>query len=330
MRHLFLTIILLTILSPISISQIKTATRHKTNLQKEESSKLQYDSTRNWITWSRFLKNDTIKTYKGQTLYVNSNKIVQNLGYSDFINPDYSRYGKPSAKNQNNTKYEDLYGKYFLVKDVIEKQVTLDDPLYVIKYIFSLENINDKQDTCLYIYAHNRIDFPFITIGYYEYLKKEYIGKRYNFYYSPICYYNKKDFNTGDAITNKPNDIWECTDVIIDDKTFKINLLIQNKNSSQTTTIQIYDDAINCLSKLNDYEEKVVNKRIKQYGTNNLLLVKEHKIKVGIPVEILLLSWGKPNKINKSSYGPDQYVYGRQAGSTQYVYVENGKVTAWN
>ena len=69
--------------------------------------------------------------------------------------------------------------------------------------------------------------------------------------------------------------------------------------------------------------EEDYNQLYSKYG--NIVDVALHKkVKVGMPLELLLISWGEPDKINKSSYG-DQYVYGRQ-----YVYVEGKTVTAWN
>ena len=38
----------------------------------------------------------------------------------------------------------------------------------------------------------------------------------------------------------------------------------------------------------------------------------------------LIESWGQPDYINDASYG-EQWVYGNT-----YVYIKNGRVTAWN
>ena len=46
-----------------------------------------------------------------------------------------------------------------------------------------------------------------------------------------------------------------------------------------------------------------------------------------MPAKLVILSWGKPDEINKSSYGDEQWVYGYQ-----YVYInpKTRKCTAWN
>ena len=58
--------------------------------------------------------------------------------------------------------------------------------------------------------------------------------------------------------------------------------------------------------------------------SKNWLKILESKVVVGFTEEMVLLSWGKPKKINKASYG-DQWVY-----DGQYLYFENGKLKSFN
>ena len=53
------------------------------------------------------------------------------------------------------------------------------------------------------------------------------------------------------------------------------------------------------------------------------------KILIGMTKDQARLSWGNPTKINRSSYGPEQWVY-RRGSNTQYIYFEDGVVSAWN
>jgi len=56
----------------------------------------------------------------------------------------------------------------------------------------------------------------------------------------------------------------------------------------------------------------------------------EEKVFVGMRQADVERAWGKPSRINRSSYGDDQWVYDR-AASSQYVYIgAEGCVTAWN
>ena len=51
----------------------------------------------------------------------------------------------------------------------------------------------------------------------------------------------------------------------------------------------------------------------------------QNSITKGMPSDLVLICWGKPDEINSSSDGPAQWVY----GSRQYVYVQDGIVTSW-
>ena len=70
--------------------------------------------------------------------------------------------------------------------------------------------------------------------------------------------------------------------------------------------------------------EESYDQLYKKYGDYVVTALKR-SVRVGMPLELLLISWGKPEEINRSSYGDDQYVYG-----DQYVYVKDGRITAWN
>lgn len=50
------------------------------------------------------------------------------------------------------------------------------------------------------------------------------------------------------------------------------------------------------------------------------------KVLVGMSTDQAIKSWGRPVKINRSSSGPDQWVY----PNYQYLYIEDGCVVSWN
>lgn len=65
-----------------------------------------------------------------------------------------------------------------------------------------------------------------------------------------------------------------------------------------------------------------------KWGKKVIDLIKSRKIKIGMLEQQVLLSWGKPEKINKSVgvYGVhEQWVYGHG----QYVYMENKELTSF-
>lgn len=55
-----------------------------------------------------------------------------------------------------------------------------------------------------------------------------------------------------------------------------------------------------------------------------LSLYLEGIVKVGMPKDLIRVSWGEPDDINKSSYG-EQWIYGEQ-----YLYFKNGVMSAFN
>lgn len=74
-------------------------------------------------------------------------------------------------------------------------------------------------------------------------------------------------------------------------------------------------------------EQKRLAKLLKVFSEWEAKLILEKKIALGMSEKALIKSWGKPDDINTSvgRWGVHkQYVYG-----SQYVYVENGEITAW-
>lgn len=307
-------------------AQISTSHRAE---KVEETVVVKYDSTKN------FLGKENVTSYIGQILYVNGvHESSQEYGYRDFKTEKEPpvlecRYGKPSKKSQFNTLYEDLVGKYFIVEDVQHHSQWKEDKLiYGSKYWFKLKNRDDSNDVCWYQYdGEYEHSFPFITLSYFNYLKTN-IGKKF------VAAYTIKDgevksrissteFNTGETITQSKDDRWECIDVTIEDEYYYIELIIKNQEG-QVSSVNA-EDLFPLYGRLRLYEESEYNALVKKYGADNMDRVRQQKIKVGMPKELLIMSWGEPDRINRSSAGPDQYVY-----DDQYVYVEGGKITAWN
>ncbi len=267
-----------------------------------------YDSTKNW------LGNENVETYYGQTLYV-LGKMSKEYGYDDFYtSPEYlnrdKRYGNPSEKSEYKTKYEDLYGKYFIVKQIIKDEKSYFSDYYWL-YLEEKDNSNNK----VYFrysteYEHS---WPFIVVSHYNYLKEKYIGKKFV----------TNSFEANDLITQKPinyyfGEVWECYDISIIDE-YKFVLLYKNSKGNKTYSyLEDIDDSRFI------YPQATFNKYLKKFGVTNMKIIMKGEITIGMTTEMLLLSWGEPDDINYASYG-DQWVYG-----TQYVYIENGKITAWN
>lgn len=323
MKDLLLTILcILTTYTGFSQITVSQAARRD-----GEVKKIQYDSTRNW------LGSDNVESYVGQVLYVKGHG-YPNGGYDSFkVGDNYveyggeGRYGRPAVDNKDNTKYEDLVGKYFKVISVKMNNF--------IHYRFKLQNIDNEDDIVWFYYVSTReSEFPFITLSHYNYIKNILVGNKYILNYTIEDGVIKTlvhdfDFYTGDLIKQSVSDVWECIDVTIEDSKYEFVALVKNQNGqvsyidvktlhlgSSTYTKQIFFNEI-------DY-----NNLVQKYGVSDMELVRQGFIKVGMSQELLILSWGTPREINRSSYGPEQWVYGNKY--RDYVYIENGVITAWN
>lgn len=284
-----------------------------------------FDSTRN------FLGTMDVKSYTGQILFVLP-KVEKKIkwGYEYFKPIDYnpkdhfsrnSHYGNDSEKSKYNTRYEDLTGKYFRVDSISEKSYT--------EYHFYLTNTKDETDRCCFIYNTLYITtFPFIVLSHFNYLKDRFVGKQYivqsKFRIHPI------DIITGDSI--KINDdskiIWTASDLTIieNNRLLQMRLAVVIKNGNSTTYIDAeeFAKAFDNKSRRFIFEKTEWDTMVKKYGLSMMKLVLNEEIKVGMPEQLLINSWGRPEKINSSSYGNKQYVYGYS-----YVYVKDGKVVSW-
>lgn len=328
MKRMIFVVALLFAITPIGKAQITTS--HAAAPVEKSTTIAVYDSTRNWIG------NDNVASYKGQLLYVNGkSESLRGYGYDDFKTKKEpgtlsGRYGNPAASSSFNTKYEDLVGKYFTVLDVQpDSQQKTYPSLYGKVWWFLLQNRDDTTDTVWFRYSGEfQHSFPFITISYFNYLKSR-IGTKYVVSYSIredntfVSRVNEHDFYTGELIKQSKTDRWECIDVTIEDKYFNLVLVVKNQNGDVSIINQYNLEELN--GELFVFEEKEFNNLVAKYGAGNMDMVRQHKVRVGMPEKLVIMSWGTPDKINRSSYGPNQWVY-----DNQYVYIENGKVTAWN
>ncbi|MBP3741161.1 MAG: hypothetical protein J6I41_08600 [Bacteroidales bacterium] len=284
-----------------------------------------FDSTKN------FLGTTDVQSYTGQILFVLPRvKDKIQWGYENFKPIDYnpndfdsrrSHYGRSSDKSKYNTKYEDLAEKYFRVDSVSEKSYT--------EYLFYLTNTKDETDKCCFIYsALYRHTFPFVVLSHFNYLKGNYVGKQYII--KSEFNIHKTDIITGDSI--KFNDdtktLWTISDltVIENDPIKEMELAFTVKNGNVTSYIyaENFTKSFDNKGRRYVFEFAEWNNLVKRYGLTMMKLVLNGEIKVGMPENLLVNSWGAPERVNSSSYGKKQYVYG-----DDYVYVKDGKVVSW-
>lgn len=278
-----------------------------------------YDSTKN------FLGKEVYK-YIGQELYLNEkHEMLRKYGYSNFI----LNYHEETLANTSNvykccasynSKYDSLAGNYFKVIAVHAHPKAAKSSIYEKKSY--LELIEKKSGDKLYYEYDSKFEgtFPFIVVGFFDKTKKLAIGQKFVF---KSKFINKSiDIKTGDSIKNTLNQKWECTDLTINDEDYELSLVLKD-TTGQTIMIR-YMYALGKHSKERTFSATEAIENEKKFGKKNWLTILESEIIVGFTEEMVLLSWGKPEKINRASYG-EQWVYGGQ-----YLYFKNGKLTSFN
>lgn len=245
-----------------------------------------------------FLGRNNVESYAGQTLFVLPGKYA-------FYNRPYEKYG----------------GRYFLVDSV--------ENVNWIEWKFYLTDKNDPTIHNVFTYEYKeRIKFPFLVVSHFNYLKEKFVGKKVII--SDYALYRNYDIVTGDTINIKQwgKRVWECTDITIikDDITPVVAIV---KSGNITAAIPIRKLGLSDEESRNDikyvYLKSEWDRLVAKYGYTMVNCALETRLKVGMPEQLLLYSYGKPDHINSASYGK-QYVY--EDGDC--VYVKDGKVTGWN
>jgi hypothetical protein len=313
---LLIAFIGLIFISNISIAQITT-----TNVPKlqEEKKSVVYDSTRN------FLGSD-VQHYIGQVLYLNKKpESLREHGYRNFL-IDYREYADQSnvykCCDNFNSKYSELAGKYFTVLDVYEHpRAETNNSLYGEKYFLELKE-NESGDIVYFEYdTRYELSYPFIIVGFFEKLIEDLVGKKFVLRNNVIGS-SRIDIETAEEFTIPTGQEWECVDVTIEDEYYSLSCIIENTDGNKTTMSyefiigEFSDGSIYSLPEAKAYEEK--------FGKSNWHKILEEKVVVGFTEEMVLLSWGEPDKINRSSSG-DQWVY-----DGQFLYFENEILKAFN
>lgn len=292
---------------------------------KEDITEIVFDSTRNY--WGRV----NISSYTGQLLFVLPQaKGLEKWGYSNFKPIDYNHssyenvhYGRNSEASEYNTKYEDLANKYFHVDSVVRyknKLLSLEDD-----NIFYLTEKDNPANRCCFVYdSEYKHNFPFMVVSHFNYLKNKFIGKKFIIAGHLL---KMHDIITGNhiVISNETKVFWTVMDItIVNDDNRKLSVIVTNRDMTSCVSIDNFEDALNLDGRRQIFEKNEWDKLVLTYGLPMMQTVMSRKIKVGMPSKLLIMSWGKPDRIHSASYG-DQYVYGNQ-----YVYVKKGKITSWN
>ena len=267
---------------------------------------VKYDSLEN------FVKPENTRALIGQSLYVIPiSEGLRKYGYDGFYTKsslEKEFIYKTIDKYSSSSLYEELVGRTFKVIDVIKQNGKYYGTDYILK-------IADDKDTLFYQYPEYESSYKMMVLGYYEKLKSKYVGNKYYFKRAPDKYWT--DFETGEQVELIAGSEWTCTDIVLDSKYYNLKMLFKN-NNSQTLSNEIERLDINFI--LKDYGDYLFNK----YGELYKKAI-AGKVVIGMAKELVVIAWGFPEKINSSSDGLDQWVYGNQ-----YLYIQNGVLKSWN
>lgn len=280
--------------SQITVHNVPESSRYKETVAP-------YDSTKN------FLGSVKVKSYQGQVFYVKGvSESSQQFGYDNCYTQknksDAYHYGVPYGTHAYHSPYKSLVGKYFYVRKV-------EDINYSGDYWIFLENRDQPDDTLWFYYQGKyKHTFPFIVVSHFEYLKRRYVDKE-------IAYFGHSTLNEFKV------DFLKCNEIGIEDEYYNLSLFLDND------VITNVENDKECYPGSGVFVLKESYDRLVQkYGANMVNLAMSRKISVGMAEELLILAWGKPEKVNRSSYNDsDQWVY-----KSQYVYIKNGIISAWS
>lgn len=315
-KSILLTITAL-MLCNFSFSQITTT---KVADKKEEISNQPYDSLEN------FLGTEVYK-YVGQELYLKGKaEILRKYGYDGFLT-DYtkSKHEKGAVYkccDSYNSKYDDLVGKYFSVI-AVHKHPKAKESEYLYGKKFYLELVEKESGDKLYYEYDSKFkhSFPFIVVGFFTKQKEINLGRE--FIVRGKNWMNRTDpmldMNTGKPVSFEVGSKWKCVDFTIEEKYYNLSLILENDKGEKIPLSLDNADNTNFV-----FEAKDAEKYKQKFGQDKWGKILDGKVVVGFTEEMVLLSWGKPEKIKRASYG-DQWVY-----DGQYLYFENGVLKSFN
>lgn len=292
-------IALVFLLSPfLCFSQIGVTKTKKTDVLIEK-----YDSTYNFPA-------EKIDLLIGQELFVPpKNKDLRKYGYDVFLTdsldakyPNDNIYAK--IKNGYSTQHDSVANRVFILKKIINPKA--------FRPLLLLEDKENKQILFWKYKMSFESAFPFLVNGYLKKIENNYIGKKFVIreFSNPVKYINE-----GPEVEFGKTDLWEVKQLTLDYEYYSLAFILE-KNGQQI--LSFLEDF-----KKNSFEEKEfaeIKKKYPKYYENIL----NKTVVVGMPEKAVVLSWGLPKKINKSS-SSNQWVY-----DGNYLYFENGIMTAYN
>ena len=239
---------------------------------------------------------------------------LRTYGYAGFKKTKSGGGIYKRCKDNSNSEYDELNGKYFKVLEIIKPNKAYN-PFYL-----KLEEKISK-DIVYFEYDGNyEFKFPFIVVSFFEKQKSMSVGKEFVFSSAAEWFINTE---TKKVIYIKTGDVWKCIDLTINESDYELSAILQNSIGQKVTvsTEIIYGKlSKGTFLKLDaeNYRNKFGNEIFDKILTGNLT--------IGMTREMCKLALGEPQKINRTTMAgktTEQWVYARK-----YLYFDNGILTA--
>lgn len=300
MKYIFLVIILYIVNVYPQITTTKSA---EAKLDKTVVAK---DSSKDYF-------GKDVMQYFNRKVYLNQlSQTLREYGYNKIF--DYL----PKEEDYDQYNYDEVAGKYYLVTDVIPASFGFD------KYFLKMQQDGTNK---IYYYEYDTTSdafFKLILVDHFDWLKNKYVGTKV--YSKGVNPYGKRegafDYITGKQVDFSTGTEWTIKEITIEDKYYSLALIIENAVHNRLLIEERWLSNPRWL--LTETNYNYLNNKYPEY----LELVLNSKIKIGMPKEVAILSWGEPKTINKANYKnltQDQWVY-----NNQYLYFENGILTGAN
>lgn len=306
------------------LSQIKTL-----NIGDNKKVIAPYDSLEN-------ISGYTKDQHMGQTLYLMPTKKNDDMyGIEFYTSLDN---GRKSYKD-----YKSLKGKYFLFVNIVKGSNVQDVYMQLIE--------TETNDTIYYqAYLSSDIE-PFLTVGYFEKLQSQIVGKRFVYKENEIRPNPMRNLEDRIPIRDIPNGtIFIATDIVIDESYGEYDkysydspltpIIVILKNEKYGEGFVSHKEILKSFNvhetfrhfiTYTEHETKLKENKeyrdliLKKFGSTKGKLILENKVRIGFTAEMCRYSWGNPIEINKTtgSYGVhEQWVF-----DGSYLYFENGILT---
>lgn len=315
MKRIVLSIILLVACSFAATAQITVAQVQPRQMQRSSAcAAVIFDSSLTYMTADNLI-NSAWQIFYLPVLSTNEGIVPLDIKASSGDKSKYYGYvGKHHQRSVNN-KFE---GRYYVVTNVCMKQMKGKGD-YIIVDLSEKDNPANQ-----WKYATKAVseEFPFIVLSHYNYLKSTYLGNEQLFKHP---YLDKcRDIEgkpieiSADTLT-----IWRCSEISVAQVNYgeeglsnKIIIIYSNGNQS------FYIEEEECGKE--GISRELWDDITSRYPIEYCNVVLEQRVRIGMPLELLELSLGKPKKVNERAYNDIQYIY-----DGLYVIIREGVVTNW-